>query len=225
MGQIIGIVQVKGGVGRSTVATNLAAALARQGRTALVDADVPQGTSASWGVLRDRAGRLGQLTVVGVADHRALVSKVRELVNSHEFVIIDAPPRLAQVTRAIMVLSRLCLIPLGASAAEIWATEDLVKTIREAREQKLDINACIVWNRFRGQTRSARELSQAAEKQLDLPALQNKLGYRVAYAEALARGLSVEEWHDHQAQEEFAGVVTEVKQKLGITDKLASKAS
>jgi hypothetical protein len=35
----------------------------------------------------------------------------------------------------------------------------------------------------------------------------------------------VEEWHDHQAQEEFSGVVAEVKQKLGITDKLASKAS
>ena len=49
MGQIIGIIQIKGGVGRSTLATNLAAALTQIGSTALVDADVPQGTSASWG--------------------------------------------------------------------------------------------------------------------------------------------------------------------------------
>lgn len=216
MGRIIGIVQVKGGVGRSTLATSLAAALAQSGRTALIDADVPQGTSASWGTLRERAGRSGKLTVAAVADHRVLVSMTKELVANNDFVVIDGPPRLAEVTRAIMVMSRLCLIPLGASAAEIWATADLVKTINEARERRLDINARIVWNRFRGHTRSARVLGEAAEKQLGLSAFNSKLGYRVAYAEALARGLSVAEWPDHQAREEFAAFVAEVKQQLGI---------
>jgi chromosome partitioning protein len=216
VGRIIGVVQVKGGVGRSTLATNLAAALSKYGQTALIDADVPQGTSASWGALRERAGRAEKLTIAGVADHRALVSKVRELVSINDFVIIDGPPRLAEVTRAIMVMSRLCLIPLGASAAEIWATADLVKTINEARDRRLDINARIVWNRFREHTRSARELGEAAEKQLGLPALHSKLGYRVAYSEALARGLSVEEWPDRQANEEFTALVNEVKQQLGV---------
>ena len=215
MGRIIGVVQVKGGVGRSTLATNLAAALSQHGTTALIDADVPQGTSASWGALRERAGRLGQLTVAGVADHRTLVSRARELVAINDFVIVDGPPRLAEITRAIMVMSRLCLIPLGASAAEIWATADLVKTINEARERRLDINARIVWNRFREHTRSARELGDAAEKQLGLPALRSKLGYRVAYSEALARGLSVSEWPDRQAQEEFSALAAEIRQQLG----------
>ena len=214
MGRIIGIVQVKGGVGRSTLATSLAAALAQDNRVALIDADVPQGTSASWGKVREQAGKLGQLTVAGVADHRALVSKVRELVEINDFVVIDGPPRLAEVTRAIMIMSRLCLVPLGASAAEIWATADLVKTINEARGRRLDINARIVWNRFREHTRSARELGEAAEKQLGLPALQSKLGYRVAYSEALARGLSIAEWSDRQAQEEFAALMIEIKQLL-----------
>lgn len=216
MGRIIGIVQVKGGVGRSTLATSLAAALAQDGRTALIDADVPQGTSASWGALRERAGRLGQLTVAGVADHRALVSKTRELVAINDFVVIDGPPRLAEVTRAIMVMSRLCLVPLGASAAEIWATADLVKTINEARDRRLDINAYIVWNRFREHTRSARELGETVEKQLGIQALHSKMGYRVAYSEALARGLSVEEWPDRQAQHEFAALVAEIRQQLGV---------
>lgn len=215
MGCIIGIVQVKGGVGRSTLATNLAAALAQSAPTALIDADVPQGTSASWGTLRLRDGRAGQLTVAGVADHRALVSKARELVAINDYVVIDGPPRLAEVTRAIMVMSQLCLIPLGASAAEVWATADLMKTINEARERQLGINAYIVWNRFRGHTRSARDLGVAAEKQLGLPALHSKLGYRVAYSEALARGLSIAEWPDHQAQKEFAALVTEIRQQLG----------
>lgn len=216
MGRIIGIVQVKGGVGRSTLATNLAAALAQNSRVALIDADVPQGTSASWGKLREQAGRLGEMTVACVADHRALVSKVRELVEINDFVVVDGPPRLAEVTRAIMIMSRLCLVPLGASAAEIWATADLVKTIIEARGRRLDINARIVWNRFREHTRSARELGEAAEKQLGLPALQSKLGYRVAYSEALARGLSIAEWTDRQAQDEFAALMVEIKQLLEV---------
>lgn len=210
MAYIVGIVQVKGGVGRSTLATNLAAALAQMAPTALIDADIPQGTSASWGTLREQGGRLGQLTVAGVADHRALVSTARTLASQHKFIVIDGPPRLAEVTRAILIMSRLSLVPLGASAAEMWATADLVNTINEARARHLDVNAHIVWNRFREHTLSARALSEAAERELALPVLQSRLGYRVAYAEALARGLSVAEWPDRQAQQEFSRLAREV---------------
>lgn len=52
MSRIIGVIQLKGGAGRSTLATNLAAALATRGPTALVDCDLPQGTSAAWSALR-----------------------------------------------------------------------------------------------------------------------------------------------------------------------------
>ena len=45
----IGIVQVKGGAGRSTVATTIAGELAKGATVALVDCDQPQGTSASLG--------------------------------------------------------------------------------------------------------------------------------------------------------------------------------
>ncbi|MCB1997034.1 MAG: ParA family protein, partial [Rhodoferax sp.] len=48
MAKILGVIQVKGGAGRSTVATNLAGELAKIGRTVLIDCDMPQGTSASW---------------------------------------------------------------------------------------------------------------------------------------------------------------------------------
>ena len=45
MAQIIGIIQVKGGAGRSTIATNLAGMMAATGkRVALIDCDMPQAT-------------------------------------------------------------------------------------------------------------------------------------------------------------------------------------
>ena len=55
MTKIIGVIQVKGGAGRSTISTNLAGELSRQGKTVLIDCDMPQGTSASWFVVRQQA--------------------------------------------------------------------------------------------------------------------------------------------------------------------------
>lgn len=214
MTQIIGIIQVKGGVGRSTIATNLAAAFSVNQPTVLIDCDLPQGTSASWYAVRTSELPPTNLTLATAHDYRELVSQARELSHSHRYIIIDAPPRIAEMTRAIIVMSNLCLVPLGASAAEIWSTADLLQTIAAARRYRADIDARIVWNRFRGHTREALEMSEAARKELGLQELTSRLGYRVAYSEALARGLSVEEWLDRNAHAEIQALANEVQDIL-----------
>ena len=211
MTQIVGIIQVKGGVGRSTIATNLAAVFSEKAPTALIDCDLPQGTSASWYEVRKSELPPTNLTLATVHDYRELITRARELSPDHRYLIIDAPPRIAEMTRAIIVMSTLCLVPLGASAAEIWSTADLVETINAARVFRADIDVRIVWNRFRAHTREAVELSEAARKELGLRELATRLGYRVAYSEALARGLAVSEWLDKTAHAEVAELASEVK--------------
>jgi chromosome partitioning protein len=211
MAQIVGIIQVKGGVGRSTIATNLAAVFSEKAATALIDCDLPQGTSASWYAVRKAELPPTNLTLATVRDYRELVAKAKELSGDHRYLIIDAPPRIAEMTRAIIVMSTLCLVPLGASAAEIWSTADLIETINAAREYRADIDVRIVWNRFRSHTREAMELSEAARKELGLRELTTRLGYRVAYSEALARGLAANEWLDKTAHGEVVALATEVK--------------
>jgi chromosome partitioning protein len=211
MTQIVGVVQVKGGVGRSTIATNLAAIFSLKRPTALIDCDLPQGTSASWYAVR-KATRpdAGKLTLATARDYRELVVRAQELAAEHQYLIIDAPPRIAEMTRAIVIMSTLSLVPLGASAAEIWSTADLLPTIGAARQQRPEVDARIVWNRFRGYTREALEISDAARKELGLGELMTRLGYRVAYSEALARGLSAEEWQDRTAHGEIMALAAEV---------------
>jgi chromosome partitioning protein len=211
MADIIGVIQVKGGVGRSTIATNLAAIFSTAGPTTLIDCDLPQGTSASWYATRQAGTASGDLTLAVARDHGELVEKAAELNDSQRYIIIDAPPRIAALTRAIVILSRISLIPLGASAAEIWSTADLLQTLDDARKYKTDVDARIVWNRFRAYTREAQELSAAVHREMKLKELDARLGFRVAYSEALARGLSVAEWPDRTAQEEMGALVDEVR--------------
>jgi len=211
MTQIVGIIQVKGGVGRSTIATNLAVLMSLAAPTALIDCDLPQGTSASWYAVRKADLPPTNLTLATVHNYRELVSQARELAPTHPYIIIDAPPRIAEMTRAIIVMSRLCLVPLGASAAEIWSTADLMQTINEARRFREGVDARIIWNRYRGNTREALEVSEAARKELGLPELASRLGYRVAFSEALARGLSVAEWLDRNAHAEMQALADEVQ--------------
>ncbi len=214
MTQIVGIIQVKGGVGRSTIATNLAAAFSLAKPTALIDCDLPQGTSASWYAVRKSEAPPTNLTLATARDYRELIATAKELSRDHRYIVIDAPPRIAEMTRAIIVMSSLCLVPLGASAAEIWSTADLLRTIEAARAYRAGIDVRIVWNRFRARTREAADLSEAARKELGLSELATRLGYRVAYSEALARGLSADEWLDRTAHAEVRALAEEVREIL-----------
>lgn len=214
MSKVIGIIQVKGGAGRSTIATNLTGILSAEGkRVALIDCDMPQGTSASWASIR-LANSPGCLTVATAANHQELVAEVKRLDAEHDYLVLDGPPRIAEMTRAALILSHLCLIPLSASAAEIWATSDLLTTIKEAKAVKPSVDARILWTRFRGSTKSAHELSAAAHDELGLKELKSRLGYRVAFSEALARGLTVTEWPERVAGLEMQVCKDEVTQIL-----------
>lgn len=214
MPKTIGVIQVKGGAGRSTVATNLAGELAKQGSTVLIDCDMPQGTSASWFAVREQAQKplFGSLMADTATNHRELVAKVKQYADA-DYIVLDGPPRIAELTRAALVLADLCLVPVGASKAEIWATSDILELIEEAKQVK-PINARMVWTRHRPHTRLAQELTELAAKELGLPALQSTLGMRVAYMEALGSGLTAAEMSEPNARAEVESLANEVKKLL-----------
>jgi len=211
MTKVIGVIQVKGGAGRSTVSTNLAGELSKIGKTVLIDCDLPQGTSASWYAMRQQqnpqAAIEESLELETAETHRELIA----LVDKHQdadYIVLDGPPRIAEVTRAILVLADLCLVPVGASAAEIWATTDLLALIEEAGKVK-KVNARMIWTRYRPQTKLAQGLTEMAKKDLGLVPLGTSLGMRVAYMEALGAGLTVAELSDASAKAEAAFLVNE----------------
>ena len=214
MAHIIGIIQVKGGAGRSTIATNLAGMMAAHKRVALIDCDMPQATSASWYSIRKANNKHGSLTIATAADHTQLIAEIERLNADQDIIIIDAPPRIAEITRVALILSNMCIVPLGASLADIWATSDLLATIGQAKEHKPNVNVRILWNKFRPSTKSAKDLSLEVKEQLKLKELGTKLGYRVAYSDAFGEGLTVTEWTDKTARDEMLMLGVELNHLL-----------
>lgn len=218
MAKIVGVIQVKGGAGRSTLATNLAGALERVGRTVLIDGDMPQGTSASWYAIRQQQGKAGgtdtNLVADTAADHRELIAKAERHAKNADFIVLDGPPRIAEMTRAILALADLCLVPVGASVAEIWATADVLTIIEQAKKVLPNIDARMVWTRHRPFTNLARELTEQATAELGLPILKTTLGLRVAYPEALGAGLTVAELPDQNARMEMRFLIAEIRRIL-----------
>lgn len=211
--RIVGIVQVKGGAGRSTVATNIAGELSKIGRTVLIDCDMPQGTAASWVAVRQQAVEadlFGSVQGDTASSHRELLDKVEQWRGQADYIVLDGPPRIAELTRAILVLSDLALVPVGASVAELWATGDVVEIVRQAREVR-PVDVRIVWTRFRGYTRLAQDLAAQAKPELGLPILKTALGLRVAYVEALGAGLTAAELSDPTARQELRELIAEIR--------------
>lgn len=211
MAKFISVAQLKGGAGKSTIATNLAGCLAREFRTGLIDADMPQGTAARWAALRQDAN-LDVVTCESAAD---LAREAERLDDLCEVVVIDLPPRSLKFLREIMPFTDLVIMPLTASAPDVWATEQLVEVVREARKTSKRLKARLVWNRLRASKASDAFLADTAQS-LRAKELSSQLGSRTAYIEAMGRGLTVTEWRDAKASAEFEVFLREVREQLKL---------
>ena len=183
---IIGVLNQKGGVGKTTISVNLAAALAVNNRVLLVDAD-PQGSALAWSSLRERDPLF---PVVGMAKptlHRDLPALARD----YDIVVIDGAPRVNELARAAILASDLVLIPLQPSPFDIWASADTVQLVREARQYRPQIRAAFLINRRIAKTAIGRDAGAALAQFEDVPVLPMSIGQRVVFAESAAKGLSV----------------------------------
>ena len=93
---IIGLLNRKSGVGKTTLAVNSGSSLARTGaRVLLIDAD-PQGSALDWAAARDSDPLFPVIGLPRATLHR----EMNALVNDYEHVLIDDPPRVADITRS-----------------------------------------------------------------------------------------------------------------------------
>lgn len=134
MARIIAVGNLKGGVGKSTLALNLACELAAPSRrVALVDAD-EQGTVSSWAP----AGAL-PVTVypLPLDNERQAVDWMRRIKSTDaDIVVIDLPPHTGAATTAALFLADLFLVPTTPSLVDLRATAKVLNLLAEARAER-----------------------------------------------------------------------------------------
>ena len=202
--QRITIINVKGGCGKTTVATNLASAYAKLNmNTALLDYD-PQGSSMYW--LKSRPAQAPKLHgIAAYRDKGAAVTRsfLLRLPQDTERVIIDTPAGLT----GLALIDQLrgtdtILIPVLPSSIDIHATADFIRDlflIAKVRPQRTRL--CIICNRVKPNTLSFRALERFL-RALDIPVIA-ELRETQNYVASSEQGLGVHELASRTNQQDI----------------------
>ena len=211
LGSIIAVVNLKGGVGKSTIAVNLACELASRQSVVVVDADI-QATAANWASRGDLPICVEALPLDDESDVGVWVDRVLNLEADH--VVIDCPPHIGPATVVATGIADVVLVPVTPSGADLVATASALDLVHAAQAARTDTGplCLLVPSKVDRRTAPGREIT-AALKRFNEP-VGPEVGQRTALVDAFGVGAWIGQYAPRSAaRKEFRELATAVKRR------------
>ena len=180
----------KGGVGKSTLATNLAAMRVGAGHDVLlVDTD-KQGSASSWAAIRDETDR-PRVTCMSKFG-KALQNDLLDMSKRYEDLIVDAGGRDSVELRAAMVVADIVYVPIRPSQPDIWSLETMDALVAQAAAINEGLQGIVIINGASPnpvvqEAAETRELmSQFENLRLSETVIRDRIVFRKAFRDGLA---------------------------------------
>jgi len=207
---IILIASRKGGCGKSTVAINLCALLANQGKDVLlVDADT-QPSSTLWA--QDRAENDNLPTVKAVQATGRINDTLKDLGERYEFVVVDAAGRDSTEMRTGLLVADVVIIPLRPSQFDLGTLPAMEETISQAKDFNPGMQVYALLNAVstNPQVKEAQEATDLLHEFPEIQLLKSILHARKVYGDSVINGKGVIEMDNPKAKDEVSQLLKEI---------------
>jgi chromosome partitioning protein len=205
---ILAIGNIKGGVGKSTLAANVAVALAQSGADVLLIDGDEQASAATFAAIRAELEVGAKFTTVQLQG-AAIRQQVRQLSGKYSEIVIDVGGRDTGSLRAALTVANALLIPFQPRSVDLWAAHQIAALVHEAREVNETLKAYSLLNIADAQGRDNDDAATALAAVDGVELLPWVVGRRKAFPNAFSAGLSVLEQspRDYKACSELTCVV------------------
>jgi len=209
---IVTVGNTKGGVGKTTLALNIAIGRALLGKDVwLIDGD-RQGTAQTAITVRAEASKKPAIACSNYPDGSTLRAQVQQMGPKFDDVIIDAGGRDSTALRAALILSDVLVVPFAPRSLDVWALNDISGLVKEARAVRDGLRVIAMLNNADPKGRDNEDAAAAVSDFPELEYVATPIRRRKPIANAAGQGMSILEYtpKDSKGVEEMSSVIMAV---------------